>query len=51
MKKQTIIILTAVILVVVAAIVCFTPQITRFDEVMTAAKLLDEFIAEHPLED
>lgn len=39
MKKQTIIILTAIILVIVAAIVCFTPQITRFDEVMTAAKL------------
>ena len=39
MKKQTIIILTAIILVIVAAIVCFTPRITRFDEVMTAAKL------------
>lgn len=39
MKKQTIIILTAIILVIVAAIVCFTPRITRFDEVMTAVKI------------
>lgn len=39
MRKRTVIIITAAILVIVAAILCFAPRITRFDQVMTAVKL------------